>query len=61
MREKREQQQAWERQRLEQEQLLQKQAATVTVNDAVHNITTTEDLRRSVLRAVGIRSAENGS
>jgi hypothetical protein len=61
VREKREQQQAWERQRLEQEQLLQKQAATVTVNDAVHNITTTEDLRRSVLRAVGIRSAENGS
>ena len=60
VRDKREKQQAWERFRLEQDQLLQKQDTATAGND-VRRTTNTEDLRRSVLRTVGIRSTENSS
>ena len=60
VRDKREKQQAWERFRLEQDQLLQKQDIATAGND-VRRTTNTEDLRRSVLRTVGIRSTENSS
>ena len=59
VREKRERQQAWEKQRLEQEQRLQKQAAAAAGNDAPR--ANSEDLRRSVLRTVGIRPAESNN
>ena len=60
VREKRERQQAWEKQRLEQEQHLQKQATAAAGNDAPR--ANSEDLRRSVLRTVGsIRSAGGGN
>lgn len=59
VREKRERQQAWEKQRLEQEQRLQKQAAAAAGNDAAR--ANSEDLRRSVLHAVGIRPAESSN
>ena len=59
VREKRERQQAWEKQRLEQEQHLQKQATAAAGNDAPR--ANLEDLRRSVLRTVGIRPAGGGN
>ena len=64
VREKREKQQAWEQFRLEQEQSLQKQGTATAGNTAGNDVkrtTNTEDLRRSVLRTVGIRSTENSS
>ena len=58
-REKRERQQAWEKQRMEQEQLLQKQAAAAVGNDV--ELPSVDDSRRNILRTVGIRTAENSN
>ena len=49
---------------MEQEQSLQKQGTATASNTAGNDVkrtTNTEDLRRSVLRTVGIRSTENSS
>ena len=59
VREKRERQQAWEKQRMEQEQLLQKQAAAAVGNDV--ELPSVDDSRRNILRTVGIRTAENSN